>query len=281
MSKFTERYGKQALVTGASTGIGREVAKQLAGKGMNVIVTARSFDKLESLAKEIGAESDVVVTPIKSDLSSVEGIDQLIEDTSEYQVDLLINNAGSASPGAFLGTPLEWQHASLMLNVEAPVRLTHHYGRAMANRGRGGVLFVSSTIGYGTAPWLSHYAGTKGFVTAFAEGIRAEFGPLGVDVALLSPGPTRTPMVNEFEGMDMEKLPMVWMEPDAVARIGLAALPKRKSTIAGGVNTVMTFFMARLLPRSWAAKMFGTMMGSVMSDEVKDPKLGEALTAEA
>ncbi len=105
--------------------------------------------------------------------------------------------------------------------------------------------------------------------------------PLGVDVAVLSPGPTRTAMVQELEGTDMEKLPMVWMNPDAVAKAGLAALPRRSSTIAGLVNTLTTFMMARLMPRSWAAKMFGTMMGSVMTDEVKDAKLEVKLTVAA
>ncbi len=281
MSNYIDRYGKQALVTGASTGIGRETARQLAAKGMDVIITARSLDKLEALATELRKDHDVTITPIRSDLGSLDGIQGLIDDTADFQVDVLINNAGGAAPGAFLGTNVEQQHTFLLLNVEAPLRLTHHFGRKMAERGRGGVLFVSSTIGYGTAPWMAHYAGTKNFVSAFAEGIRGELAPLGVDVAVLSPGPTRTAMVQEMEGVEMEKLPMVWMNPDAVARAGLAALPRRSSTIAGFVNKVMTFMMARLMPRSWAAKMFGTMMGSVMTDELKDAKLGARLTVAA
>jgi len=281
MSKFTTRYGIQALITGASTGIGREFARQLAGDGMDVIITSRSLDKLEELAAELRAAHGVNVTAVRSDLSSLDGIAKLIADVDGMPVDLLINNAGAASPGAFLGCELSAQHRSLMLNVEAPIRLTHHFGRAMGLRGRGGVLFVSSTIGYGTAPWMAHYAGTKAFVTAFAEGIRGELAPLGVDVALLSPGPTRTPMVTEMKGMDLGKLPMVWMDPDAVARAGLRALPGRRSTIAGFVNQVMTFAMSRLLPRSWAAKMFGTMMGSAMTDEAKDPKLGAVVSIAA
>lgn len=281
MSKYTDRYGKQALVTGASSGIGKEMARQLAAKGMDVIITARSVDKLEALAAELREQHDVTVTPVKADLSTIPGIQALIEDVSGLEVDVLINNAGAATPGAFLGTQLDRQHASLILNVEAPIRLTHHFGRKMGARGRGGILFVSSTIGYGTAPWMAHYAGTKNFISAFAEGLRDELGPLGIDVGLLSPGPTRTPMVNEMDGVEMEKLPMVWMNPDAVARAGLNALPRRSSTIAGVVNTLMTFFMARLLPRSWAAKMFGTMMGSVMTDELKDAKLGVKLTVAA
>ncbi len=277
MSEYTQRYGKQALVTGASTGIGREFATQLAADGMDVIITARSVDKLEALAAELRAKHKVQITAIRSDLASVEGVEALIAETDGFEVDVLINNAGAASPGAFLGSDLGRQQASLTLNVEAPIRLTHHFGRLMASRGRGGVLFVASTIGYGTAPWMAHYSGTKAFVIAFAEGLRDELGPLGVDVAVMSPGPTRTPMVNEMEGVSMEKLPMVWMNPDAVARAGLAALPRRSSSIAGVVNTVMTFMMSRLLPRAWAAKMFGTLMGGVMTDELKDHKLEPAV----
>ncbi len=248
---------------------------------MDVVVTARSLDKLEALAGELRRKYSVEVTPIRSDLGSLEGVQALIEATAKIEVDVLVNNAGAASPGAFLGTDIDDQYTRLVLNVEAPLRLTHHFARLMAARRRGGVLFVSSTIGYVTAPWMAHYAGTKNFVTAFADGLRGELAPLGVDVALLSPGPTRTPMIEEFEGMDMEKLPMSWMNPDAVARIGIAALPRSRSVIAGRINTFMNFVMTRLLPRTWTAKMFGSMMGSVMTDELKDAKLPPDLSLAA
>ena len=280
MSDYTERYGKLALVTGASTGIGKEFAKQLAARGMDVIITARSLDKLEALATEIRNAHKVEVTVVRSDLGSVKGVEAFIDATSELEVDVLINNAGAATPGAFLGSDIERQHASLVLNVEAPLRLTHHFARGMARRKRGGVLFVSSTIGYGTAPWMAHYAGTKNFLTSFAEGLRGELAINNVDVAVLSPGPTKTPMV-EFDGMDMSKLPMIWMTAEAVAAQGLAALPRRKSKIAGKMNTVMTFFMSRFLPRAWSAKMFGSMMGDVMVDELKDQKLLAARVSKA
>ena len=183
-----------ALVTGASSGIGRAIAVQLAADGSDLIVVARRRDKLDELAQELRAAHGVTVDVVVADVTDPEQLAAL-EDrlrTGSPSVDLLVNNAGAGGQGAFAELPLERHESQIRLNVLAPVRLTHAALGPMLARGRGGVLNVSSIAGLQPMPYVTTYAATKAYLSSFSHALHEEVRGHGVVVTNLLPGFTRT-----------------------------------------------------------------------------------------
>ena len=268
MKNFKQKYGSWALVTGASSGIGLEFARQLAAEGINVVLAARRQSRLEALAKDLRQQHQVQTRVIGIDLTDPDFLTKIDEATADLDIGLLVNNAGFAAPGAFLKKPIEDRQRNIQLNINSPMELAYHYGQKMVTRGRGGIIFVSSTAAYTGSPYLANYAATKAYILQFGKALSVELKPKGVDVLVLSPGATRTEMVDAIEGAQMEKAPMPWMDADAVARAGLRSLGRKPEVIPGFLNNLMMFMMTRLMPTKPALNMFGGIMAKVV-----DPQL--------
>ena len=268
MKDLKQRYGNWALITGASSGIGKEFAEQIAQQGMNVLLAARRKERLEALANKIKSKYAVQAKVVEVDLTDPNYLETINQATAGLQVGLLVNNAGFAAPGAFLKKPVAERSRNIQLDINAPMELAYHFGQQMVSRGRGGIIFVSSTAAYTGSPYLANYAATKAYLLQFGKALSVELKPRGVDVLVLSPGATRTEMTETLDGVDMESVPMPWMDADAVARIGLRDLGRKSSVIPGVLNNLMMFMMTRLMPSRPALNMFGSMMSRAI-----DPQL--------
>lgn len=183
-----------ALITGASAGIGREYALELARRGCDVVLAARRADRLEELARSIAAKTARGAAVIEADLASAKGTDKLLRELDRRGAvpDLLVNNAGRGYYGATLDAPPETVLQMLRLNVEALTVLTLEIGRRMAARGSGGIINIASTAAYQPLPYLSVYAASKAYVVSFSEALAAELSGQGVRVFTVAPGPTQS-----------------------------------------------------------------------------------------
>ncbi len=266
-SKRVLKYGPWAVVTGASSGMGREFARKLAGVGINLIVAARRLDRLEALAAELTTAHGVEIRTVQADLTELAGIEAVAKAAADVEIGLVVNNAGNASPGAFLKVPVEAQLKTIDLNVSAPLQLAYALGGQMVDQGRGGFIFVGSTSAFTGAPYIANYAATKAYLGSLAEGLRVEWAKHGVDVLVVHPGPTRTEMV-EMDGVDLGKVPVAWMEAEAVAHKSLNALGRRSVLVPGAPNKFMRFVTTRLMPRRAAVAMWGSLMGRATDDEL-------------
>jgi hypothetical protein len=247
-----------ALITGASTGIGREFARICAREGYDVILLARSQPRLESLASEIRQETGRVVHVMARDLSDRTGSRDVFDEIgkSGVEIDVLINNAGFGLVGRFWELADEPQMEMLRLNVEALTHLTRLFLPGFIQRQAGGILNVASTAAFQPGPLMSVYYASKAYVVSFSEAIHNEAREHGVTVTCLCPGPTRT----EFDkraGASATKLFRRGRAMDAavVAQIGWNALKTRKPlVIAGRMNATMAF-LTRFAPIQFAAGM--------------------------
>jgi short-subunit dehydrogenase len=222
---FRERYGRWALIAGASEGTGAAFARQLAAAGLNCVLVARREAPLAALAEELRGEFGIECVTASIDLSASDAAQQLAEAAGTREIGLLVANAGADSNGSlFLETEIASWDALVMRNVMLVMRACHHFGGAMRKRGRGGIILVGSGACYGGAPGIAVYGASKAFDLLFGEALWAELRPHGVDVLNLIMGQTDTPAHREL----MERLglpfPAGVASADAVAALGLARL---------------------------------------------------------
>lgn len=260
MSKFADHYGPWAVVTGASSGLGAEFARQIAGQGVNVVLVARRRNRLEELASDIEDMYRVEVRVAPADLTSRGVIEVLQPALSDIDIGLLVNCAGFGTTGPFLDMDPSVQESMVNLNCRVPLALTHELAQGMRERGRGGVIFVSSVNGFCAAPGMANYNATKAYDLLFAEGLAAELAPYGVDVQALCPGRTHT----EFQrvaGIDARRLgPLsrfLFASAPSVVRTSLGKLGKRVTVVPGFLNA-LNVFMMRLLPRWLSRRLSGS-----------------------
>ena len=262
MSQLAERYGPWALITGASAGIGAEFAVRVAERGINVVLVARRRDRLEELASTIEDMFLVEARVAPADLTSRDVVEVLQPALADIEIGLLINCAGFGSTGPFLDMDPSVQESMLNLNCRAPMLLTHEIVQGMRERGRGGVIFVSSVNAFSAAPGVANYNATKAYDLVFAEGLAEELRPYGVDVQALCPGGTLTEF-HQVAGLDMRKLgplaPLVLAKPGSVVATSLGALGGRVTVIPGVLNKLMILTM-RLLPRRVSTWLFGSLI---------------------
>ena len=258
MSKFREKYGPWALVTGASSGLGAEFARQLGDRGLNLVLVARRLERLGKLAEEIGAKDSLETRVVSADLSQSDFMPKIRAATDGLEIGLLVNNAGIGLTGDFLGNPLEAELGQLDLNCRAPLALTHRYAKPMKERGRGGIIFLSSTLAFAGVPDWSNYAATKGYDLLLAEGLARELRPFGLDVLAVCPGVTRTEFMSRISRFGR----IMSMDPRAVVRTALDKLGKRKTVTAGFLNKVVVF-STRFQPRSLNSRIFGRVMEKI------------------
>jgi short-subunit dehydrogenase len=252
--------GKWALITGASAGIGLELAKQLAAGGAHLVLTARRTDRLQQLAAELSGKHQVRAEIFAADLTRPEAPRQIQEFTSNKQieVELLVNNAGFGAYGFIHEIPAERMLEMIQVNCSAVVHLTRLYIEGMVQRHHGDILILASTAAFQAVPFNSVYAATKAFDLLFAEGIAEEMRPFGVRVCALCPGSTET----EFQQV-AEQPDRVFRSAETaekVARVGLEALAAGKSYVISGAMNRLMMESERVAPRSFVVKMAAKMM---------------------
>jgi uncharacterized protein len=258
-----ELRGKTALVTGASSGLGTEFARQLAKKGAHLVIAARRRANLEKLALELSAAHNVDVQVIEIDLSEPDAARKLFEATegAGKPIEVLVNNAGGGVHQNFVDTDWDRLQRQVQLNVVTLTELTWRCARAMKARGSGYILNVSSIGAYTPSPTYSTYSAGKAFVRDFSEAIAYELRGTNVRVCSLCPGGTNT----EFHLAAGQELPKIFratfMSAKDCAAIGLSALFRGRRNIVSGVMNAVSMWMLRFLPRRaivWiAAKTMG------------------------
>ncbi len=251
---FRERFGGAALVTGASSGIGEALAWALAARGMDIVAVGRREERLLALKAAVEARHAVRVEALVSDLAAP-GAPQALASTLRergLEVGLLVNNAGFGSYGPFIEQSPERQAAMVNLNCRAPVELTHALLPAMLARGRGGLVFVSSTAAFQPTPFFATYGATKAFSLMFAEALWAELEPRGIEVLALAPGLTRTGF-QAIAGSEELRAPGRPATPEEVALTALRALGARPTAIHGWLNWLAASAV-RLMPRALVAR---------------------------
>ena len=173
MTTFADKYGPWALITGASAGIGKEFAQQLASRGLNVVLVARRTDKLEALSKELQQRFQVKTRIITCDLSQDDFLPVIQAGSDDLDISLLVNNAGAPGHrGWLINRSLEDIDATLHLNIRVQVHMMHHFGNRIAKRGGGGIIQVASLAGHLTTPFMAEYSSSKCYQIRFAEGAR-------------------------------------------------------------------------------------------------------------
>ena len=248
-----KRYGSTALVTGASSGIGKSYARYLARDGLDLVLVARRKQLLDELAEELGQAHGIKVHTIAQDLSDADAAERVYDEVQQagLEIDILINNAGYGSHGVFDKLDLANELAMVNLSCRLPVALTHKFIGGMKQRNRGAVIFLSSMAGTMPVPFMSTYSATKAFPLYFAESLYGELVGTGVDVLAVCPGDTTTEF-RDTADMTM-KAPVPPRSADDVAETTFKALGKKPVVIDGAVNRFSARLMA-LMPKKLLIK---------------------------
>ena len=255
---------RAALITGASSGIGADIARELARHRSSLVLVARRRERLEALAAELSETHRVEVHILDRDLSVPQSAQALYADVQELEleVDVLVNNAGFGMQGPFLGMSADRLTQMFQLNMTTLTELTLLFSRDMAARGDGYILQVASAAAFLPSPYVSAYAATKHYVKAFSEALNFELRPHGVSVTTLYPGITRTEFNAVADASTPPLMRLSVLDADAVARIGVRGLLARKrAVIPGWINTVNAW-MSELLPRGIIVWITGRILKS-------------------
>lgn len=259
MSRSSPSY-ETVLITGASSGIGRELAHCFAQGGSGCLLLARSEEALHDLAEELSSTYDVPTSVLCVDLSRVGAAEDVVAEVEErgLEVDVLVNNAGVGAQGAFTDLDTGRQMDMLRLNVTALTHLSRLLLPGMLERGRGGLLNVASTAGFQPGPFMSVYYASKAYVLAFSEGLHEEVADTNVTVTCLAPGPTRTTFSKRADASNVRLFEMgMTMTPEAVAKTGFDAFRRGRALVVPGWSNKIGAFMVRWVPRPVARKMVG------------------------
>lgn len=258
-SAFLRRFGPWALITGASSGIGAEFARQLAGRGFNLVLVARRKQRLDDLARRLNGDTKTQVKVIAVDLTHPDFLHVILAETASIEVGLLVNNAGFGLAGKFIDHEMERELDLLNVNCRAPLLLSHVFARQMARRNRGGIIMVSSVSGYLATPFEATYAASKVYELFLAESLRYELRNHGIEVLAICPGSTDT----EFHHL-AGSLAVASMAVQPVVHAALQNLGKKPVTIPGWHNRLLVGLL-KLTPRRLHTVFAGRVMGKLIS----------------
>ena len=253
-TKLSTRYGRWAVVTGASDGIGREFVARLAAAGLDVVIAARRADVLAAIASEIEATHHVHVKVVPVDLATPAGVAILLAETEDLDVGMLVAAAGFGSSGAFAELDVVRELEMIDVNCRAVVALAHEFGRRFSRARRGGIVLMSSLLAFQGVPRATTYAATKAFVQTFAEGLRIELRPHGVDVIASAPGPIRSGFAKRA-AMTMSFA----QTPREVASATLVALGRKTTVRPGWLSKLLELSLA-ILPRWGRVRVMALVM---------------------
>ena len=249
------------LITGSTSGIGREFVKLFASDGYNIVLTSTNKDLLDKDKKELEKKyKDIKVYTIVKDLSKIDSSKEIYEELNKenINVSVLINNAGFGYFGKLIDSDIDKNNALISVNNDALVNLSYYFGKDMAKRKNGKILNVGSIAAFQGGPYMATYYASKAFVVSFSEALREELKNDNVSVTCLCPGPTRT---NFEKTANLQKSYMFkkmdTCSAEYVARIGYNALMKGKSLVTSGFSNKVVVFLTRLSPRILNAKVSG------------------------
>ena len=247
---------KYTLITGASSGIGEAFARRLAAEKHNLVLVARSEDKLRELCEELAAAHQIDCRYFAIDLLDFEADSTLFEETEKngLEIDWLINNAGFGSSGDFAKLDIERELEIIDLNISALVALTHRYLQKMREAGRGTIINVSSAAGFQPIPFMATYAASKAFVSSFSEAIAEENRPFGILVLALCPGSTKT---NFFKASNIERPIQVKGQEtvEDVVETAMKAVAKNKTKVVSGWANYIASIAGTLVPNSISSRV--------------------------
>lgn len=258
-SAWRERYGPWAIVTGASDGIGRSIADQLAQAGLNLLLVARRQAVLDQLATDWRNRYSIKTMALAVDLSQPGAVDQVLSAAQALDVGLLVACAGFGTTGRFMDADPTQELNMLAVNCQAVLLLSQQIGQRLAKRGHGGIILMSSLVAFQGVPLAAHYAATKAYVQVLAEGLHEEMAPLGVDVLASSPGPVHS----GFAARANQRMGMA-AQPEDVARATLAALGHKTTVRPGWLSRFLIGSLA-LLPRGARIKAMARIMHNMTS----------------
>jgi short-subunit dehydrogenase len=258
-----KRFGPWALVTGASSGIGKEFVQQIAASGINIVLVARREDLLKEVgvefSKRYGVEHRVVVL----DVSREDFIRQLASATDDLDIGLVVSNAGTGNPGEFLKLDRQLLEETLRLNTMSHLDIAHYFGGKLAERRRGGLILVGAMGAENGIPCMANDGGAKAYVHSLGEALHYEFKPLGVYVTVLAAGVTNTAVLEKF-ALDPKTMPMKPMSVEQCVSEGLSGLVKNRSRIVPGrLNRILN----ALVPASLARKMLADLLGKGLASK--------------
>lgn len=260
-NRLRQKYGPWAIVTGASSGIGLELAQRLAEAGLNVVINARRADELEKVARLLTATNGIDVRVVAADVSESTGVQRLIDQTADLDIGLLVASAGYGTSGWFIESSLAEEIDMLRVNCEAVLALTHHYGKLFARNKRGGIILLSSLVAFQGVPFSANYAATKAYVQSLAEALAVELKPDGVDVLSAAPGPVKSGFEQRANmNMNMALTP---------AQVGIPILRAlgRQSTVLPGLLTKLLVYSLRTVPRWGKVKIMKQVMGGMTAHQ--------------
>jgi len=255
-----EWRGKWALITGASAGIGKALAEELAAGGTNLILTARRAERLTELAKALEEKFKIKTEVVTADLAAAGAAEKIFAFTREKNifVELLVNNAGFGQYGELHEVETQRLLDMVRVNCEAVVHLTRLYLPEMVERKRGDILILASTAAFQAVPYISTYAATKAFDLLFAEGLAEEMKPHGIRVCALCPGSTESEF-HDIAGQSGLASMRKRESAEKVAQTGLAALAAGKSSVISGFQNFLGAQSQRFVPRRLVTRIAGKL----------------------
>jgi short-subunit dehydrogenase len=258
-----ERFGPWALVTGASSGIGEEFARQIAASGIHVALVGRREPLLRTVGAECTRASGVQHRIIPLDLSEPDFLPALADAMRDLDIGLVVSNAGTGNPGEFLKHDRQLLQATLRLNTMAHLDITHHFGQKLGERRRGGIILVGALGAENGIPCMANDGGAKAYVHSLGEALHYEFKPLGVYVTVLAAGVTNTAVIDKF-GLDPKTMPMKPMSVEQCVSEGLSGLRQNRSRVVPGrLNRIMN----ALVPASVARKLLADLLGKGLASK--------------
>ncbi len=256
--RWAKKFGPWAVVTGASSGIGKALAKELAVAGLNVVLVARRHEALRELAEDLEGKWGVETRVVAKDLGQEDEVYALLKELQSLDVGLLVASAGFGTSGSFLASSLQQELDMLNVNCRALTMLSHQIGQRMVQRGRGGIVLLSSIVGFQGMPNAAHYAATKAYVQSLAEALHVELQGTGVNVLSAAPGPTQSGFAARAD-MKMGSA----LQPENLVRPILRALDRGQTTVLPGFLSKLLTYSLAYLPRYFRVRIMGQVMHSM------------------
>jgi hypothetical protein len=258
-----KRFGPWALVTGASSGIGKEFARQIAASGIHVALVGRREPLLRTVGAECTRASGVQHRIIPLDLSEPDFLPVLADATRDLDIGLVVSNAGTGNPGKFLKLDRQLLQETLRLSTMAHLDIAHHFGQKLTERRRGGIILAGAMGAENGVPCMANDGAAKAYVHSLGEALHYEFKPQGVYVTVLAAGFTNTAVLEKF-GLDPKTMPMKPMSVEQCVFEALSGLLKNRSRIVPGrLNRIMN----ALVPASLARKMEADLLGKGLASK--------------
>ena len=258
-----QKYGPSALITGASDGIGKALADQIAAAGLNVVLVARTEVRLRALAAELETRYRIETAVVAADLADPNAVAHVETVTNGFDIGLVVLAAGFGTTGTVLETSPADEMALIAVNITAVTRLSHTFAGRLAARGNGGIVLFGSIVGWQGVPGQANYAASKAYVQSLAEGLHDELERHGVDVLAVAPGPVASGF-GARAGLAMTGA----TTPEVVATATLKALGRRRTVIPGVRGTLLTWAL-RPLPRRFRSFILGRVIAGMRAQEIE------------